>query len=236
VESRPVQRASLGGQIADALRQDILFGRLKAGTRLSQRELCVQFGTSRMPVRDALRVLLHEGLLTLDSGQHTLVAPLSKSDLLDSFIIEGTLTGLAAQRATALCSSGDLDELDALNRQMVTLAKASDVASSTLSMAKLNWSFHRKINRMANSRKLLAALRVVSIDMPRDFLERLPEHQPLAIEEHTQIIKAMRAKDGNRVGDLMTKHVISSGKALIDYLESQGALIPSGGLEVLLSS
>jgi DNA-binding GntR family transcriptional regulator len=234
-ENRVVQRASLGGQIADALRQDILFGRLKAGTRLSQRELCEQFGTSRMPVRDALRALLHEGLLTLDSGQHTLVAPLSKSDLLDSFIIEGTLTGLAAKRATDLCSAGDLEELNSLQRQMVSAAKMPANAAPA-SMAGLNWTFHRKINRMADSRKLLAALRVVSIDMPRDFLERLPEYQPLAIDEHAQILSAMRAKDGSRAGDLMTKHVISSGKALIDYLEAQGALIPSGGLEVVLGS
>lgn len=226
-QSRPVQRAPLGSQIADALRQDILFGRLVAGTRLAQRELCEQFGTSRMPVRDALRSLLHEGLLTLDGGQHTLVAPLSKSDLLDSFVIEGTLTGLAARRATDLGSKEDLEELSSLHRQMLSVTNGTADPAS-VSMARLNWTFHRKINRMADSRKLLAALRVVSIDMPRDFLERLPEYQPYANDEHEQLLVLMRAKDAKRVGELMTEHVIASGKALIGYLEAQGVLLPLG--------
>lgn len=229
-ESRVVERAPLGTQIADALRQDILFGRLKPGTKLAQRELCEQFGTSRMPVRDALRALLHEGLLTLDSGQHTLVAPLSRDDLLDSFIIEGTLTGLATTRATELTSDEDLDELDSLHRHMLAVTNGTPEGSAK-SMASLNWTFHRKINRASGSRKLLAALRVVSIDMPREFLERLPEYHARSNDEHARILAAMRKRDGERAGDLMAKHVISSGKALIAYLEAQGVSLLDGHSE-----
>jgi DNA-binding GntR family transcriptional regulator len=228
---RSVQRTPLGSQIADALRQDILFGRLLPGTRVAQRQLCEQFGTSRMPVRDALRTLLHEGLLILDAGQHMVVAPLSKSDLIDAFLIEGTLTGLAATRAAALSTPADLSELDTLHRQMLSATNGAKgvngQASSLKSMADLNWVFHRKINQMSRSRKLLQALRVVSIDVPRDFLERLPEYHARSNDEHARILTAMRSKNAAKVGDLMAKHVVSSGNALIAYLEAQGvSLVP----------
>jgi DNA-binding GntR family transcriptional regulator len=226
--TRPIQRAPLGSQIADALRQDILFGRLKSGTRLAQRQLCEQFGTSRMPVRDALRTLLHEGLLILDAGQHTLVARLSKSDLTDSFLIEGTLTGLAASRATELAGDDDLAELEALHAQMLEVANESPAAASAAhSMADLNWVFHRKINRMARSRKLFEALRLVSLDVPRDFLDRLPDYHAKSNDEHAQILKAMHDKLPEQAQRLMAEHVLSSGWALISYLEVQGvSLVP----------
>ena len=55
---RPVvDRAFLGRQIAQSLRRDILLGVLSSGTKLSQQQLCERFGTSRMPVRDGLRLL-----------------------------------------------------------------------------------------------------------------------------------------------------------------------------------
>jgi DNA-binding GntR family transcriptional regulator len=224
--NRQVQRTPLGSQIADALRQDIVLGRLKPGTRLSQRALCDQFGTSRMPVRDALRSLLHDGLLVLDGGHHTRVAPLSKDDLLDSFVIEGTLTGLATTRATEHITDADLDELDALHRQMIRVAKG-DPGDGATSMASLNWGFHRKINRRSGSHKILAALRVVSVDVPRDFLERLPEYHAKSNTEHARILSAIRKKDGELAGELMTAHVISSGRALISYLETQGVSLVS---------
>ena len=54
-----------------ALRRDILLGVLKPGTKISQQQLTELYGTSRMPVRDALRLLVHEGLMTVDDSRHT---------------------------------------------------------------------------------------------------------------------------------------------------------------------
>ena len=153
-----VQRALLGNQIADAIRRDILLGVIKPGTRMAQQQLCETFGTSRMPVRDALRVLTHEGLLVTDAGQHTIVAPLSRADLSDSFVIEGMLAGLAAERASRAASDEDLASLDTLHQAMISAASAQDEAA----LAELNWSFHRSINRLSGSRKLLAAIKSAS--------------------------------------------------------------------------
>jgi DNA-binding GntR family transcriptional regulator len=213
-----VQRTLLGKQIADILRREILFGSVRPGTRLSQQQLCERFGTSRMPVRDALRTLTQLGFLLTDQANHTIVAPLSRSDLLDSYIIEGTLSGIAAERASRLASQTDLDHLQNLHEGMV----ACEQNGAAPVMAELNWKLHRDINRMARSRKLLVVLRSISLDVPRDFLTELPELIRKSNEDHAAILKAMSAGNHLRVGSLMTDHILDSGKSLITLLETKG--------------
>jgi acyl-CoA synthetase (AMP-forming)/AMP-acid ligase II/DNA-binding GntR family transcriptional regulator len=216
--STPLQRDPLGNQIADTLRREILLGVLPSGTQVAQQQLCERFGTSRMPVRDALRELVHEGLMTLDSARHIVVAPLSKQDLLDAFTIEGVLTGMAAERASQRASKADLDSLERLHQAMLDAAEQKRQSA----MVELNWSFHRKINHMSGSRKLIVALRKVSVDLPRDFLEQVPEWNVTSNTDHARILAAMRARKHKAAGKYMTEHVTQSGRGLVEHLAAHG--------------
>jgi DNA-binding GntR family transcriptional regulator len=216
--SLTVRRALLGNQIADALRHDIVFGRLKAGTRLAQQQLCEKYGTSRIPVRDGLRTLLHEGLLVHDEGQHTVVAPLSKDDLLDAFVIEGMLHGLAARRVIDRATDEDIEILQELHNGMVRAAKEENHAG----VAELNWQFHRLINRISGSRKLIAALRSVSLDLPKDYLVQFPGFIARSNLEHGALLAAIRGRQHDEADQIMIEHVNQSGLGLIDYLASLG--------------
>jgi acyl-CoA synthetase (AMP-forming)/AMP-acid ligase II/DNA-binding GntR family transcriptional regulator len=216
--STPLQREPLGNQIADTLRREILLGVLPSGTQVSQQQLCERFGTSRMPVRDALRELVQEGLMTLDSARHIVVAPLSKQDLLDAFTIEGVLTGMAAERASQRASAADLDSLERLHQAMLEAAEGNRQGA----MVELNWSFHRKINHMSGSRKLILALRKVSVDLPRDFLERIPEWNVTSNADHARILAAMRAGKHKAAGKYMAEHVTVSGRGLVEHLIAHG--------------
>jgi acyl-CoA synthetase (AMP-forming)/AMP-acid ligase II/DNA-binding GntR family transcriptional regulator len=219
LSSPQLQRSDpLGNQIADTLRREVLLGRLPSGTRVSQQQLCERFGTSRMPVRDALRELVHEGLMTLDSARHIVVAPLSKEDLLDAFTIEGVLTGMAAERASQRASEADLEALDRLHHAMLDAAEQMRQGA----MVELNWSFHRKINHMSGSRKLIVALRKVSVDLPRDFLEQVPEWNTNSNADHARILAAMRAKKHKSAGKYMSEHVMESGRGLVEHLAAHG--------------
>lgn len=213
-----VERKLLSNQIADALRRDIFFGILKSGTKVSQQQLCELYGTSRMPVRDALRLLVHEGLMMVDEGRHIMVAPLSRADLLDAFTIEGVLTGLAAELASQRATDQELDELDDLHGRMLAATVTADLPE----MVDLNWRWHRGINRMAGSRKLLISLKKVSIDLPRDYLEHIPQWSEQSNKEHADILAAMRGKRHADAGVLMQKHIEHSGRGLVQFLQSQG--------------
>jgi DNA-binding GntR family transcriptional regulator len=213
-----IQRDLLGNKVADALRREILLGLIKPGTKLSQQQLCDRFGTSRMPVRDGLRVLTNEGLLVTDSAQHTIVAPLSRLDIVDSYLIEGVLGGMAAERASATATPEDLDRLEAFHQRM--LHDASHGIYSE--MASLNWNLHRAINKLAGSRKLLSALKKVSLDLPRDFLTQMPEWSDQSNREHEAVLEAMRARNHRAAGTRMREHLVNSASGLITYLETAG--------------
>jgi DNA-binding GntR family transcriptional regulator len=218
LSSTPLQRDPLGNQIAETLRREILLGVLSPGTQVSQQQLCERFGTSRMPVRDALRELVQEGLMTLDSARHIVVAPLSKQDLLDAFTIEAVLTGMAAERASQRASAADLDSLERLHEAMLDAAAGNQQSA----MVELNWSFHRTINHLSGSRKLILALRKVSVDLPRDFLEQVPEWNVTSNADHERILGAMRAGKHKAAGKYMSEHVTVSGRGLVEHLTAHG--------------
>lgn len=209
-----MHRKPLGSQIAAELRQDILFGRLAPGTRLSQQELCDQFGTSRMPVRDALRELVYGGLLEQDGSGHAVVVPLKRSDIIDAFTIEGMLSGFAVRKATGNVTPDDMAELHSLHRRMLATIAGTDKTD----MAQLNWEFHRKINRLSHSKKLLSAISVVSLDVPRDYLSEFPLWAEKSNTEHEGILRAMESGDDREAERLMNEHFVESGNALAEYL------------------
>jgi DNA-binding GntR family transcriptional regulator len=215
-----LERAPLGQQIANVIRNDILYGRLKPGERISQQQLCDRYGTSRMPVRDALRQLAYEGFILDDGNRHAVVAPFSRSDLEDIYLIEGMLHALATRRIVEQGSREDLDLLQDHHERMLKAA----AAESTESMARINWSFHRSINKMSGSSKLIAVLRTHSLSIPRDYLLEFPQWIERANEQHEEILAAMWKGNAATAERLMRQHVVDAGKDLITYLEDRGAL------------
>lgn len=214
---RRVERSSLGSQVAEQLRNDIIFGRLPAGTAVSQQQLCEDYGTSRMPVRDAIRQLQYEGLIVNTDGGHHVVAEQTAQDMSDAYRVEAMVHGLAARRATELATESDLDQLEQLHRSMVKAVEEDDLEA----VVELNWRFHRQINKMARSAKLMAIIRSVSLSIPRGYLLELPGWANRANMDHELIIEAMRARDVDRVVELIGSHIEEAGENLIRYLETR---------------
>lgn len=218
-----LQRLSLGEQIADVIRRDIIYGRLPAGQRVSQQQLCERYGTSRMPVRDALRHLTLEGFFKDDGSGHSVVAPFSRSDIEDIYLIEGMLHGLAIRRIVERGNPSELAELQDLHKKMV----AAEEAGRPDEMADLNWRFHRRINQLARSPKLIAVLRTHSLSIPRDYLLEFPQWIPRANEEHGELLQVMRRGDADLAQEMMKEHVVTSGEGLINYLDFRGVDLDS---------
>lgn len=214
--SDKLARATLGRQIAEAIRRDIVFGRLEPGTKLAQQQVCERFGTSRMPVRDALRQLQYEGFLTSDDGRHSVVARMSRRDIEDTFLIEGMLHAFAIRRVVQDATEDEVAELVERHEEMVE--RADDLQA----MAELNWHFHRRVNQMARSGKLVAALRTLALSIPRDFVVEFPDWVKRANDEHSQIVAAVTKRDADLAERLMRDHVASAGHDLVAYLELKG--------------
>lgn len=213
-----VVRTSLGDQIADAIRTEILLGDLRAGEHLSQQQVCERFGTSRIPVRDAFNTLLHEGFVTEAVGRRVVVSRLTRQDLADIYMIEGLLHGIAVRRAAERITPVQLDELQALHREFKTAVAQghADVISA------LNWEFHRRLNRIADSPRLVAALRPLATEIPKSIISMLPRWGTKAITAQRRLLKALREHDGEAAEAILVRYANDAGADLIALLESQG--------------
>ena len=214
-----LNRRSLGDQIAHHLREEIVLGRLAPGTPVSQQWLCERYGTSRMPVRDALVQLAAEGLVVATRGGHTIVAELTPDDVVDTFEIEAIIHGRAARRAAARLTDADVAELTELHEAMVTAQRDGDLERLT----ELNWRFHKRINTLSGSAKLLAMLRTLSLNIPQTYLSELPDWAGQTIRDHAGIVEALRDREGERAGELAAEHVRGAGGNLARYLADKGA-------------
>jgi len=193
-----IVRFSLSEQIAERLRDDIVHGRIPAGTHLVQDELCDRFGTSRMPVRDALQQLTHEGMLE-QHGQQRIVVALGSEDLEETHGLIAVLHGWAAGRVAALASDEELEEL-------AEICQAGEEAADAYEFGRLAMEFHRKINFLARSPRLIRTLISFQQAVPRTTPFTLPEEMPASKARHRAIVAALQARDAERAEQLTRAH------------------------------
>ena len=210
------RQASLGQQVASAVRRDIITGKIPAGTALTQASLCETYDVSRIPVRDALIGLANEGLLTRNRRNQMIVTGFSTQDVIDTFKAEAYLSGLAARRAALNANDADIAYLEGLIEQGDNL----DAAADKRALARISWNFHHRVNRMADSPRLLATLRAVSIPLLQDFVSELPSWWDASQDEHRAIADALRARNADRVETLIFEHFLHGGDALLAYLST----------------
>jgi DNA-binding GntR family transcriptional regulator len=207
-------RETLGEQIAATLRHDIVSGRIKAGDTLLQDSLCERFATSRMPVRDALHELVHEGFLEWTRKNQARVVEFTNDDIADMFEMQGHLSGRLVRRATERASGEEIERLCALYSS--AMEHANDMPSDELNLR--NREFHRTIDALAKAPKLVAALRAVTIDVHRDFLYRTKQYTQTAGCEHLALLAAIRHRNSGEAERIMSAHVANARRTVLEGL------------------
>ena len=193
---------------ADELRDRILTGRLRRGTRLDLDELTAEFGTSRTPLREALLELSYEGLVEVAPRSGITVLGITPDDARDNFAILAALAGKAAEWATARITPQQLSELDEL---ATAIFGAADVVGA-------NRRFHRALNLASGSPRLLVHLRQAVRVVPASYFELFPEREETSRTEHAALLAAIRAGDGGAARAIAEAHVLDAGAALGDWL------------------
>lgn len=209
-----LQRTPLGLQISQELRRQILFGHLNAGTPLTQQDLCDRFGTSRMPVRDAINMLVMDGLATRPNNRDAVVADITLEDILDAFEVNAHLHALAAVRAIARGTPEERNRLLNIHREMGEAVEQGDLPRS----AELNGRFHRQLNRMSHSNPIITALKRVTAIVPDDFVKEAPDYAARGFDEHESIMSAFLAGEGEKLYRMIIHHVMSVADHLVDLL------------------
>jgi GntR family transcriptional regulator of gluconate operon len=129
-EARPIHTHSLGERLAGELRRGIIVGEIAAGTRLVEEDVAESFRVSRGPVRDAVRILRAEGLVT-GSGRNVVTRSLSREDIDELMALRESFELLAVERAIASSREVLVRDLKTALTEMDAAAEAGDAAGFT---------------------------------------------------------------------------------------------------------
>jgi len=196
--------------IRDQLRYEILKGTMPAGTQLRQDALAERFNTSRLPVREALRQLESEGLITYQRNRGAVVAGMDVDQLCEMMDIRIALECYAARIAVPNMVQRDFDHL----KEILDLYNASETVTE---WAEYNRRFHLGISAPANNRRLRRLIEEFCLNTDRYTHEMMSlatgKDGPQA--DHYEILEACKRRDGDKVAQLLELHIQETKNNLI---------------------
>ncbi|MBK6593964.1 MAG: GntR family transcriptional regulator [Burkholderiales bacterium] len=193
-------------EVAELLRQRIFKRELEPGSWIDELRLAEEYGISRTPLREALKVLAAEGLVTMKVRRGAYVTEVSANDLADVYhllsLLESDAAGVVATKAT----DAELAELQKLHKALEVAAKPGK--ANTDQFFALNEQFHMRLLAIANNRwrdQMVADLRkVMKLNRHNSLLKtgRIAE----SLAEHQAIMAALLARDAASTQESMREH------------------------------
>lgn len=211
-----VARDTLQQRVAVRLRQLLVEGVLAPGTKLNERELCERLGVSRTPLREAVRLLAAEGLVTLDPGRGAFAPVLSPDDVAHTFDVIAVLEGLAAEQAAEHITDAELAELRALQHEMQAAYERRDLPG----YYRLNARIHDLLSLASRNPVLRSTWQQLNARMHAlRFRSNQDEAKwAQALKEHAQMLKALQARDGPALRQLLVQHLHRKRDAVLAQL------------------
>lgn len=194
-DGRPLRES-----VRDTLRARIFDAHYPPGTRLVERDLASEFDVSRLPVREALRMLRQEGLVT-ERSRGVEVSSLSPEDVADLFDVREALEVLACQLAAERAEPADLTKLEALVRR----ARNGLKQGSIMDVMDAGSQFHDAITDIARNEFLRTALEPLQGRM--HWLLRRARNLPELIDEHDELYLAIASGDPGRAAERSIRHI-----------------------------
>ncbi len=191
--------------VADRLRAQIFNKEMAPGSWLDEQSLAIQFGISRTPMREAIKVLASEGLVTIKMRRGAYVTEVARKDLEQIFTILSLLEGEAAKETALKATEDELNQLDHLHHRLEKAAADRDIEQ----FFEVNGKFHELIQEIAGNRWMngvIADLRKVLKLHRRDSLTSTGRLQN-SLVEHREILNAILKRDQIAAESAMRKHL-----------------------------
>ncbi|MER7555678.1 GntR family transcriptional regulator [Nocardioides sp. NPDC126508] len=194
----------LRSQTRDEIRQRIIDGRLTPGTRIVERELAAELQVSRVPVREALRMLESEGFLEVVPRRGVVVKRMTRRDVEELFDVRQSLEVLATRRATERVTAEDLARL----RSILDGVDRAIAADDTEEIGRGNERFHDAIIAMADNNLLAAMLEPLQGRL--HWLFRQNQNATELQREHRTLYDAIASGDPERAAAQALAHVLEN--------------------------
>jgi DNA-binding GntR family transcriptional regulator len=187
------------------LRDKLIEGVMPPGSRVPEKDLCAEFGISRTPLREALKVLAAEGYVVLLPNRGARVAKMTRNDLEELFAVCGGMEALAGELACKHATDAEISEIKALHDRMAQYYAARDLAG----YYPLNRAIHEAIVRATHNSVLITMYENVSarIRRARFVAPMPPDHWQLAMAEHEAILNALQRRDAAMLSSILKTHL-----------------------------
>lgn len=198
------------------LRNSIIKGGIRPGSRLIISKLAKEFNMSEIPVREALQRLSQEGYLLSNPHSGMTVSSLSREDILQIFEIRINLEGLAARKSVKYLSNAHIETLQEMIEDSNEFIRNQDLEGYW----EFNRSFHNYIYQLANNNRLFTM-----IDELCEYSKRYPTYYTDikeiedSIEEHKVILSALYDRDADLVEKLIKEHTRKSYNHIINRIK-----------------
>jgi len=201
---------SLRGRVFNKLREDILSGVYRENDELKENSIATELGVSRTPVREALRQLELEGLVTMIPNKGAYVTGITSKDMHDIYMIRSSLEGLCAKWACDHITQTQIEELE----EILYLSDFHAKKNHNEQMVELDNKFHELIYEASGSKILYHVLSDFHhyVERIRKITLAMPSRASQASQEHAAILEAIKKRDGDLAEQLAYEHIKSSIK------------------------
>lgn len=210
-----VRKQSSHELVADVLREAITTGVLRANQPLPQDEIATQLRVSHIPVREALRQLQSEGLVTYQANRGATVTSHSAEEIREIYEIRAILETAAIRSATPLLDAGQLNRAEAA-------LDAAEAAIDGPTWGSLDVDFHKLIYNLDGRPRLRELIEGLLRRVDRYWLSHglMLKHRAEFESEHRALLEAMRGRNADRAAELLERHLAGASERLIAELDT----------------
>ena len=230
----PAQPVSLGQWVANVIAERIIQGHYPEGHWLREQELAAEFRLSRSPIREALRILERDGHIELLPRRGAIVTTLNEKTVDDIYKCRVRLTALVAEEAAPHLTDEDFEYLEHVVKRMERAVAADD----TDAYFECNVEFHNLLWERSDNSVLQQILRALNSRVLRlRYLSMsLPSRAAISMAAHQDMLRELRAGNGEAAGRTSANVVDGARQALVEYLQRRQVSVPEGHEDQVLES
>ena len=205
--------------IAEEIKEGVINGRYKPEERLKEAELAKKYAVSKTPVREALRYLESIGFVEIVPHTMARVKKMNHREVVDLYLIQSVLEGLAAREAVAHLEDDDYQNME----NLATLLEKHSLEKNSSEYEKANIKFHAIFWKACGNEKLKEMIGNIHEQLLRfrSVTRRYPERFKDLAADHRKIYDAALKKDAARIEGLFRNHVERQTKYIVDILKKE---------------
>ncbi len=203
--------------VFNTLRDAILKGELKPGERLMEKQLAERMGVSRTPIREAIRKLELEGLVSMVPRKGAEVARITEKDITDVLEIRASLEALAVKLACKKMTPDDLEVLNTSLKEFSAVVEKNQVDK----IIQKDVEFHDVIYQSTRNDKLIHILSNLREQIYRyrvEYIRNLTSYKNI-VKEHKKIVQYIEEKNTKLAEQAAVEHIENQEKAVIEFIK-----------------